>query len=96
MKKILLGLMMMFVSFSAIASQEIKICGGPPGLSYEAFASKIVQQTPTQDVTLVLEKTKGGMDNIIRVEKHECGYGIAPEVMVKNKKLPVAANLFKS
>ncbi|MBF0152689.1 MAG: hypothetical protein HQL64_02985 [Magnetococcales bacterium] len=77
--------------------QKIKICGGPEGLSYQKFAQDFAKRIPASGVDFQVVSTNGGVDNVVRVSKKECQYGIAPLPMIANQSnLPVVTTLFDS
>ncbi|MBF0175586.1 MAG: hypothetical protein HQL63_01875 [Magnetococcales bacterium] len=81
----------------ATPPQKIKICGGPEGLSYQKFAQDLAKRIPASDAEFEVVSTSGGVDNVVRVGRKECQYGIAPLPMVMDQaNLPVVANLFDS
>ncbi|MBF0144283.1 MAG: hypothetical protein HQL59_12615 [Magnetococcales bacterium] len=76
----------------------IKFCGGPKGLSYERLPNTL---RPIIDgfglgFTLETVETKGGEENVEKVAKGECDFGIAPNKLAHKRQLPIDGTVFHS
>ncbi|MBF0421999.1 MAG: hypothetical protein HQL73_03305 [Magnetococcales bacterium] len=99
---IVASIIVLFLWTSASAengkSTIVKFCGGPKGLSYEKLpnALKPIVEGFNLGFTLEAVETKGGDENVEKVAKGECDFGIAPNKLVNKRKLPIDGVVFHS
>jgi len=79
----------------APAKTKIKICGGPPGLSYEKIAGDLADQLKAKFFVEVIA-TAGGAENVKKVRAGECDAGIAPDFIAAGNGVTISTELFDS
>jgi len=62
------------------ASNVVKVCGGPAGLSYDTFVKN--KLPPIKDVSYEHIQTQGGGENLAKLRAGECDVGIIVEPMI--------------
>lgn len=79
-------------------TSAVKFCGGPKGLSYEKLPNALKPVIAGFGLGFTLEtiETKGGEENVEKVAKGECDFGLAPNKLAKKMKLPVDGVVFNS
>lgn len=91
-------ILLIFIFANDSNAHVIRFCGGPKGLSYEKFPNilKPIIDGFKLDFTLKLVETKGGDENIDKVTKGECDFGLAPNKLARKHKLLIDGVVFNS
>lgn len=76
----------------------VRFCSGPKGLSYEKLPNTLKPIIDGFNLGFTLEpvETKGGDENVEKVAKGECDFGLAPNKLVNKRKLPIDGVVFHS
>ncbi|MBF0110751.1 MAG: hypothetical protein HQL76_16415 [Magnetococcales bacterium] len=100
--KIALFLVLLPAWSSALAEENkgtvVNFCGGPKGLSYERLPKTL---QPIMDgfglgFSVAAVETKGGDENVEKVARGECDFGLAPNKLVHKYTLPIDGVVFHS
>ncbi|MBF0631072.1 MAG: hypothetical protein HQL89_08800 [Magnetococcales bacterium] len=85
-------------SAAEATSSVVKFCGGPKGLSYEKLPNTLKPIMAGFGLGFSLEtvETKGGDENVEKVARGECDFGLAPNKLVNKRKLPIDGVVFHS